>query len=87
MCIKPRVAVCRLFEYLERFTTTYFSDERDMIKDLRNLRARNNTLIRKFKHCMTDVKVNSFKTHCYAMSVDSNGAILDRPHYTNNSNV
>ena len=43
------------------------SDDEDIKREIRSLSARGNALIRTFKFCTDDVKLNLFKTYCYSM--------------------
>ena len=49
--------------YLECIINTDISNDH-IIKEIRNICARGNTLIRNFKHCRVHVKIILLKTYC-----------------------
>ena len=53
--------------YLGYIINTDMSDDDHISKEIRNIYARGNMLIRNFKHCTTGVKIILFKTHCCPM--------------------
>ena len=55
------------FIYLGHTVTSDFSDDRDILKEMRKLCYRGNCLTRKFKFCNDDVKCTLFKSFCYSL--------------------
>ena len=55
------------FNYLGHTITSDFSDDRDILKEMRKLCYRGNCLIRKFKFCNDDVKCTLFRSFCYSL--------------------
>ena len=53
------------FKYLGHILTSNFRDDDDMIKEIRNLYARGNTIIKQFRNVNDYVKVQFSKTFCY----------------------
>lgn len=64
---EEKLALVDRFNYLGHLIVTDFSDDGDMIKEMRKLCARGNSLIRKFKFCNIDVKCTLFKSFCYSL--------------------
>ena len=54
------------FYYLGHIITSDISDDEDIKREIRSLSARGNALIRTFKFCNDEVKLNLFKTYCYS---------------------
>ena len=50
--------------YLGYIINTDMSDDDHRSKEIRNIYARGNMLIRNFKHCTTGVKITLFETYC-----------------------
>ena len=50
--------------YLEHIINTDMADDDNISKEIRNIYARGNMLIRNFKHCTTAVKITLFQTYC-----------------------
>ena len=59
------------FNYLGHSITSDFSDDTDILKEMRKLCYRGNCLIRKFKFCNNDVKCTLFKSFCYSLYCSS----------------
>lgn len=55
------------FKYLGHIMNNVFTDDDDIAKELRNLYARGNTLITKFKSMCPEVKISLFKSYCYPL--------------------
>ena len=53
------------FTYLGHIIVNEFYDDEDIRKEMRNLCARGNAIIRKFSFCNMDVKCSLYKTYCY----------------------
>ena len=74
-CLEPpaiylnndKLCYVQLFSYLGHVITPDMSDDEDIKREIRSLSARGNTLIRTFKFCTDEVKLNLFKTYCYSM--------------------
>jgi len=63
------LANCKLsyvpqFKYLGHIIEHTFCDDSDVNRELRNLFARVNVLIRRFSYCSTQVKLKLFKSYC-----------------------
>lgn len=54
-------------EYLGYILNDDMRDDDHIIKEMRNVYARGNMLIRNFKHCTENVKVMLFKTYCSSL--------------------
>ena len=54
------------FTYLSHVIASNGSDNDDINKEMRKLCVQGNTLIRKFKFCNLDVKVNLFRSYCHS---------------------
>ena len=52
------------FKYLGRIIEHTFCDDSDVNRELRNVFARVNVLIRRFSYCSTQVKLRLFKSYC-----------------------
>jgi len=69
-CFPPlTMANCKLsyvsqFKYLGHITEYTFCDDSDVNRELKNLYARVNVLIRRFSYCATQVKLRLFKSYC-----------------------
>jgi hypothetical protein len=50
-------------QYLGVFINEYFNDDTDIKRQMKYIYAKGNMLIRKFRHCSMDVKVQLFKTY------------------------
>ena len=50
--------------YLGYILNDHVSDDEHIVKEMRNLFARGNMLIRNFTHCTGEVKIALFKTFC-----------------------
>ena len=59
------------FPYLGHIITADFTDDEDIKKETRNICARGNTLIRKFKFCNDEVKRQLFTTYCTSIYCNS----------------
>ena len=59
------------FNYLGHTITSDFSDDKDILKEMRKLCYRGNCLIRKFKFCNEEVKCMLFKSFCYSLYCSS----------------
>ena len=59
------------FNYLGHTVTSDFSDDKDILKEMRKLCDRGNCLIRKFKFCNDEVKCMLFKSFCYSLYCSS----------------
>ena len=59
------------FNYLGHTVTSDFSDDHDILKEMRKLCYRGNCLIRKFKFCNDDAKCMLFKSFCYTLYCSS----------------
>ena len=55
------------FKYLGHFITNNCRDDIDILKEVRSLYSRGNTIIRKFHYCTLDVKCSLFQTYCYSL--------------------
>ena len=55
------------FKYLGQFITNNCKDDVDILKEVRNLYSRGNTIVRKFHYCTLDVKCSLFQTYCYSL--------------------
>ena len=55
------------FKYLGHIISASFRDDIDIIKEIRNLHARGNTIIKQFKNMNGDVKVQLFKSFGYPL--------------------
>lgn len=55
------------FKYLGQIISNTFKDDEDIDREIRNLCARGNSLIRKFNFCTIDVKCNLFKSFCTSL--------------------
>ena len=80
MCIKPKLLKCLYVPkfyldetvicsvdhetYLGFIVNKEFTDNDHMSKEMRNIYARGNMLIRNFKHCTNDVKIKLYRTFC-----------------------
>ena len=53
------------FKYLGHIISNTYTDDDDIIKELRNMYGRGNTIINQFKYMTLDVKVQLFKSFCY----------------------
>ena len=53
--------------YLGYIINADMSDDDHISKEIRNIYARGNMLVRNFKHCMTGVKITLFKTYCSSL--------------------
>jgi len=52
------------YKYLGIFLDSHYTDDIDINRQVRSIYARGNMLIRKFRRCSLDVKVQLFKTYC-----------------------
>ena len=86
MCIKPSfmnillpnvfLGSCILkyvtkFKYLGHIINSDFKDDEDIDKELRNMYARGNTIIKLFKQLNRHVKIRLFKSYCYPIYCSS----------------
>ena len=55
------------FKYLGHMISVTYKDDDDIVKEIRNLHARGNTIIKQFKNVNEDTKVQLFKTFCYPL--------------------
>ena len=55
------------FKYLGHIITRDFCDDDDIMREVRSLSIRGNTLIRKFNFCSHDVKKELFRTFCSSL--------------------
>ena len=55
------------FKYLGHIICSNLRDEDDINREIRNLYARGNTIIRKFSFAPVDVKCTLFKSFCYSL--------------------
>ena len=55
------------FKYLGHIIDNTFSDDSDIIREIKNLFTRTNVLCRRFKHCSRPVKVRLFQTFCICL--------------------
>ena len=53
--------------YLGYIINADMSDDDHISKEIRNIYARGNMLVRNFKHCTTGVKITLFKTYCSSL--------------------
>ena len=53
------------FKYLGHIINVKFKDDEDIMKEIRNLYARGNTIVRQFKYSDEEVKIKIFKCFCY----------------------
>jgi len=52
------------FKYLGHIVTDSLSDDDDILREVKNLFVRTNTLLRKFHKCSVSVKIVLFKSFC-----------------------
>ena len=88
MCIKPKwlkdltvptfvlnnryLSNVNIQKYLGIYITDTLEDDKDMIRQMKGIFARGNTLIKRFSQCSEEVKVKLFKAYCssfYCMSL------------------
>ena len=58
------VSIHRKAKYLGHVLTDQLCDDEDLFRQRRTLYAQANMLLRKFKHCSTEVKVSLFRAYC-----------------------
>ena len=59
------------FKYLGHILNVKFKDDDDILKEMRNLYARGNTIVRLFKNTDDEVKIRIFKCFCYPVYCSS----------------
>ena len=59
------------FKYLGHILTKDFKDDDDIMKEVRNLYSRGNTIIKQFKYVDEEVKLVMFKCFCYPIYCSS----------------
>jgi hypothetical protein len=75
-CLKkrniPKIHLCGVelnwvqeYKYLGFYITENMSDNRDMQRQLRFIYAKGNILVRKFRMCSVEIKLQLFRSYCY----------------------